>query len=146
MRHFTIQKLMLAIAVVVVGLGTMVALTEIFGPADNSLHGRRGQCASNLHNIALALLGYLNDQGAFPSGTVPSANLPPEKRLSWYTMLVTYMDYQELKDAIDVGRPWDSHSNDAVARAGGFAGLSECDRTHRSIWTAVICRNCGRRN
>jgi prepilin-type processing-associated H-X9-DG protein len=118
MRHFTIQRLMLTIAVVAVVLGGFIGLARM---ADRASIGRvyspRAHCQSNLRNIAFALLGYLGAQEgekAFPNGTWPNPSLPPEKRLSWYAVITPYLDHPIL-DAMDRIQPWDNQSNDPIA-------------------------------
>ncbi len=117
MRHFTIHRLMLAIAVIAVVLGALIGLARMADwPTIAARYSPRAHCQSNLRSIALALLEYLNAQNgekAFPSGTCPNPSLPPEKRLSWYAVITPYLDYPVL-DAIDRIQPWDIQSNDLV--------------------------------
>jgi prepilin-type processing-associated H-X9-DG protein len=116
MRHFTIQRLMLTIAVIAVFLGCFIGLARMADWA-SSRYFPRAQCQNNMKNIALALLGYLdaqNGEKAFPSGTWSNPSLPPEKRVSWYAVITPYLDYPIL-DAIDRSQPWNSQPNDAIA-------------------------------
>src|SRR4051794_4120023 len=45
----------------------------------------RTHCRTNLLAIGLALQSYHDVYGHFPTGTLPNADLPPDKRLSWAT-------------------------------------------------------------
>jgi hypothetical protein len=105
---------MLAIAAVGVGCGAVIGVATTFGPTYCSDCTRTGQCASNLHNIALALLGHLDAQEvekAFPSGTWPNASLPPQKRLSWYATIAPQLELLPECEALDKNQPWDEVSN-----------------------------------
>jgi prepilin-type processing-associated H-X9-DG protein len=112
MRPLTIQKLMLGIAAVAVILGALMGLVRV--ASQPSVASARTRCQSNLHNIAIALMGYHEYFGAFPSGTLPNPNLPPEKRLSWYVPIHSYLDYQ-LWDSIHENQSWDHGSHDRIA-------------------------------
>ena len=91
MKPLKIRQMMVAIAVVAVILGAFIGLVRI--ASQPSIASVRARCQNNLKNIAIALMGYHENQGAFPSGTLPNPNLPPEKRLSWYATINTYLDY-----------------------------------------------------
>jgi hypothetical protein len=112
MIRFTIQKLMVAIAVLALCLGAIIGLTRM-GPSAR-ICGGPGQCANNLHSIALALAEYHENYGAFPKATMTNPDVAPEKRLSWYAMIATYLDCA-IKDSIHADQPWDSDANDAIA-------------------------------
>jgi hypothetical protein len=112
MIRFTIQKLMVAVAVLALCLGAIFVLTRM-GPSAR-ICGRPGQCASNLHSIALALAAYHENHGALPKATSTNPDLAPEKRLSWYAMIATYLDFP-IQDSIHVDQPWDSDANNAIA-------------------------------
>jgi prepilin-type processing-associated H-X9-DG protein len=72
-------------------------------------------CPNNLRNIVLGLLGHANYRGTFPTGTWPNPGLPPEKRLSWYAVILPYLDQKDLSDFLDKSQPWDAKSNELVA-------------------------------
>ena len=87
------------------------------------------QCASNMRNVVLAVLGYLNDtrRERLPSGTWPNPSLPPEHRLSWYAAILPYLDKPELLDPLDKSQPWDGAVNDQVAYTRiGVIEMSQC--------------------
>jgi prepilin-type processing-associated H-X9-DG protein len=69
------------------------------------------QCQNNLKQIALALHNYEGSYGHFPSGTVPNADLPPDRRFSWVT--VVYPPFMEggVKLLLDWASPWDEEGN-----------------------------------
>jgi prepilin-type processing-associated H-X9-DG protein len=97
----------LIIAVVSVGLigGWLVWAT---GQARES--ARRSQCVGHLKWTILHLLNYRSRHGAFPAGTIPNPQLPPERRLSW---LVEFWDEQCFAEKLKVDRSkgWDEPPN-----------------------------------
>jgi len=113
MRQFSIRKLMLMIAGLAVAFAVMVWLVRQF--EDQNRPPRRAQCMNNMRQIALALLGYCANDGAFPSGTWPNPSLPPESRLSWYAEITPFLDMQELYMLLEKARPWDAGLNQKVA-------------------------------
>src|SRR5262245_25306395 len=78
----------------------------------------RARCQNNLRQVAGMLL--LVDPASFPAGTVVVPGLPPEKRLSWYTTLLTPLARKDLLDALDRAGGWDAPAN-ATARGTTFA-------------------------
>jgi Protein of unknown function (DUF1559) len=84
----------------------------------------RAHCMNNMKCVALALLGYHQITGSFPSGTVPNLNLRPEQRLGFYAQITHHLDAQELYDQTNPAQPWDSLPNLEVARTG--IGLLNC--------------------
>ncbi len=95
------------IAVVSVGLigGWLVWATGQAGEG-----ARRSQCVGHLKWTILHLLNYRSRHGAFPAGTIPNPQLPPERRLSW---LVEFWDEQCLGEKLKVDRSkgWDEPPN-----------------------------------
>jgi prepilin-type processing-associated H-X9-DG protein len=77
---------------------------------------RHGQqvtaCRNHLRSIAIGLHGYHDFQGAFPAATVPSATLPPARRLSWLFELDPYVHARMDPDwKPDRNKPWDAEEN-----------------------------------
>ncbi|MFI5460921.1 MAG: DUF1559 domain-containing protein [Isosphaerales bacterium] len=112
MKQLSIRKLMLMIA----GLAVVFAIIgwQVRRSEDEFLRVSRDKCAHNMHKIALTLLGYCTTNGAFPSGTWPNPSLPPERRLSWYAAISSFLDYALFHNAIEETQPWDAGPNGNV--------------------------------
>ncbi len=133
MRQFSIRKLMLAIAVLAVLLGGYIELERM---NERPGCGFRTQCASNMRNVVLAVLGYANDKNVLPSGTWANPSLSPERRLSWYAAVLPYLDNQELFDAIDKGQSWYGAPNVQVACTR--IGVVNCPNASRATSGGLV--------
>ena len=118
-RGFTLIELLVVISIIGVLVGLLL---PAIGAAREA--GRRAQCQSNLHNVTLGILGYVNQQNVFPpSGefcedpvntlpTDPTTSVVPTwlpnlggkatpngvPMYSWVVPILPYLDSQELSD------------------------------------------------
>jgi prepilin-type processing-associated H-X9-DG protein len=118
----------LAVAGMVLG-GLGVAATAlglaILFLVDWHVRAQRAECLNNLRQIGAAAQAYRDkdEHEAFPPGTLPNADLPPEQRLSWLVALPPYLQestpgvkkLQALDGQIDLSRAWDDPANAAAA-------------------------------
>jgi len=66
---------------------------------------KRTQCKNNLKQIGLALHNYADVYGAFPPAyTVDVGGTPLH---SWRTLILPFLEQQQLYDSIDLSKPWD---------------------------------------
>lgn len=73
---------------------------------------RRSICINNLKQIALALHSYQAEHGTLPPAyTVDSESRPLH---SWRTLILPYIEQQELYNKIDLTKPWDDPANAAA--------------------------------
>ncbi len=84
-RAFTLIELLVVIAI----LGTLLGLTMAAVQRARAA-SQRVECASNLHQLGLALHGYHDHQGAFPPGTRASPD--PYPYLAWTARLLPYLE------------------------------------------------------
>ena len=117
-RGFTLIELLVVISIIGVLVGLLL---PAIGAAREA--GRRAQCQSNLHNVTLGILGYVNQRNVFPPsgefcedpvntiptnpatsviGTflpVPSASTSVGAPMySWVVPILPYLDSQEMSD------------------------------------------------
>ena len=73
----------------------------------------RMQCASNIRQLGIALLYYENEHGCFPPAFV--ADEKGRKMHSWRTLILPYIDHQDLYEKYDFKKPWNSQANQELA-------------------------------
>jgi prepilin-type processing-associated H-X9-DG protein len=68
------------------------------------------ECKQKLGDIGNGLINYAGLHKAFPKGTIGPNDLPPEKRLSWFTRNWGFMVQGERLN-LNEDQPWDSEGN-----------------------------------
>lgn len=100
------------------GLGLLAAVLNRLWETNN-----RVACRNNLFSIGQALNLYHEKHQVYPAGTVPNADLPPERRLSWLVDLLPYLPRETgqrvhrpeaVYEAIDLTRAWDAPVNEGA--------------------------------
>ena len=103
-RRLTIPKVLMLLGIAV--LATMLLLPS---QSRSREAARRSQCRNNLKRIGIALRNYEADYGTLsPSYTIDAAGKPLH---SWRTLLLPYLDQEEVYDRIDLSRPWNDPAN-----------------------------------
>ncbi len=99
----------------------------------------RMQCSNNLKQIGLALHNYESKYGQFP----PAFTLDGEgKRLhSWRTLLLPFLEQEDLYSKVDLTKSWDDQANDAVRQVAlsVFRCPSSNVKQSQTIYLAVVC-------
>jgi Protein of unknown function (DUF1559) len=123
MRRWVTTGIVAGIAVTVVLL-VLPWITRVRGQADRagclSRFERLGQFAALYHQPPPGALPSEVPQ-AVPPGTIPNADLPPDRRLSWIPDLLPFLD-QKLQPTADIvakverSGAWDSPTNTEVAK------------------------------
>jgi len=104
---------------------------------------RRNQCLNNLKQIAIALQNYADVHHALPPAYTTDANGKPLH--SWRTLILPFMEEQQLYEYIDLTKPWDDPAN---ARARNtplsFYGCPSADipETHTTYLAIVTPTSC----
>ncbi|MDE2507699.1 MAG: DUF1559 domain-containing protein, partial [Planctomycetota bacterium] len=106
-RPFTLGRLLLAGAIVVL-------LIALFLPAVRTSRSaaRRAQCVNNMREIALALHNYELAYEALPPAYTADAHGRPLH--SWRTLILPYLEQEELYRTIDLAKPWNDPANAAA--------------------------------
>ena len=94
-RGFTLAELLVAIAVTGILVGLLLPAIQAARET-----ARRAQCQVNLRQIGLALHGYHDSVGRFPSGFI----LPG--RLMWSGQLLPFLEQGPMRTTLDFAEPW----------------------------------------
>jgi prepilin-type N-terminal cleavage/methylation domain-containing protein/prepilin-type processing-associated H-X9-DG protein len=106
-RGFTLVELLVVIAII-------AALAALIFPAVQAARAtsKRAASQSNLRNIALAILNYEAQTGAFPiAGRVPGDTKP---RVGWITQVLPQLERKDLYSRYDFNKDWFAAENIAV--------------------------------
>ena len=122
---FTLVEVLVVIAILGVLIGLL--LPAIQAARESS---RRRQCASNLHQVALALLQYEHARKSFPPALITDPGDNPATTVhfhfNWAILTLEFMDYAGLEHAFDlngyVNDPGTSNDN-TVARCTLISGM-----------------------
>ena len=119
-----------------------LALILILGARERA---RLGQCLNNLKLIGLGLRNYAEVAGRFPPGTVSNATAPPEKRMSWFAIMVVEHWFEGGgRVELDLSRAWDAPENRIAIQRAKFAE----DEPQRNVIEEnplALCPSEGRR-
>jgi len=92
-RYLCMMGMILGAAILVVDVLAIAAYAILLQRNKSYVFG----CQYNLQQIGMAAAGYHVDHEAFPPGTVPNAELPVTKRLSWYASILPYYTDMEAR-------------------------------------------------
>ncbi|MFO0808717.1 MAG: DUF1559 domain-containing protein [Gemmataceae bacterium] len=111
-RGLTLIELLVVLAVIGVLVGVLLPAVQKVREAASA-----ARCKNNLHQIGLALHGYLAAFGTFPPGGVewrPPGNAT-KRQLAWSVYLLPYLEQDGLFRRLDLTTPFDSSQNAAAA-------------------------------
>jgi hypothetical protein len=96
-RHWVV-----VVVVLLVGVAAALLVTAVLRVRAVAA---RVSCAGHFSMLAVTLHGYAHSHDdAFPAGTVPHAELPPEERLSWWVAVLPYASRDEVYKQFDLTR------------------------------------------
>lgn len=126
-----------------VGIAILLLVASLFLPATRQVPeaARRTQCRNNLKNIGLALHNYRAAHGEFPPAYTIDAD--GNRLHSWRTLILPYLDQQELFDRIDLDKPWDHPANQEAYDTGiySYHCLSSDRRLNFTTYLALVGPN-----
>lgn len=96
-----------------IGLLFVILIVAAFflPPFDQSRgEARRVQCKNNLNQIMIALSAYESAYGLFPPAYTADSDGRPLH--SWRTLILPYLDQEDLYQKIDLSKPWDDPANE----------------------------------
>jgi prepilin-type N-terminal cleavage/methylation domain-containing protein/prepilin-type processing-associated H-X9-DG protein len=141
---FTLVELLVVISIIGV-------LASLLLPAVQQAReaGRRSQCQNNLKQLALGVHNFNNTFGYLPSSVRPSGSttLP---RIAGLTVLLPFLEQQNLFDSYDQTRNWNDAANVVVKTViptlicpsspdpARLDGLPELATATGSTWTATV--------
>jgi hypothetical protein len=109
-QYRLIERLVVMAIIAVVIPITTVLVTFLFAAVEG--FGRtayRAQCTNNLKQVSLAILNYQDAYHALPPAyTVDAGGRPLH---SWRTLILPYLEQQDLYATIDLSKPWNDPSN-----------------------------------
>jgi prepilin-type N-terminal cleavage/methylation domain-containing protein/prepilin-type processing-associated H-X9-DG protein len=141
---FTLIELLVVISIIGVLASLLLPAVQHAREA-----GRRSQCQNNLKQIALAIHNFSDTFGYLPSSVRPSGSttLP---RIAGLTLLLPYIEQQNLFDKYDQSKNWNDTANVVVKTViptlicpsspepTRLDGLPELATGSGSTWTATI--------
>jgi prepilin-type processing-associated H-X9-DG protein len=110
-RHHRLIERLIVMAIIAVVIPIMTVLvTFLFAAVEG--FGRtayRAQCTNNFKQISLAILNYEDAYHALPPAyTVDAGGRPLH---SWRTLILPYLEQQDLYATIDLSKPWNDPAN-----------------------------------
>jgi len=107
--------------------------------------GRRGRCVNNLKQIGLGLINYAYSNDHFPPGTAFGTTLPPEKRMSWFAIMVVQHWFEGGGTVeLDLSQAWDAAGNRIAIQRAKFQE-DEPQRWVIEEYSPALCPSAGRR-
>lgn len=129
MRFGLLEVIVVLFVVAVLGA---LAIPAVFSAREAA---RLAQCENNVRQIGLGVLNYESSLHAFPYGTIQNAELPPEKRWSWYIGAWGYVGDGQIGLAIDRNKAWDTPEN--LEMASPYQDADGKEVTHH-LYTNVM--------
>lgn len=131
-------------------LGSLAAIVSLFviGALLWPVGGHRGggprtYCKNNIKQILLALANYESHYGALPPAHTLDANGMPLH--SWRTLILPFLDQQNLYDSIDLSKPWDDPKNEIAMSTPVDAfrcPASKCPKNFTSYLAVITPDSC----
>ncbi len=113
-KKSSISGAMIAIIIVVAGLGSVMLLGAVLLPAVQAarFRARRMQSAGNMKQIVVALHNYHDTYNTLPPAYIP--NNDGTRRTSWRVLVLPYLEHNGVYQQYAMGQSWDHPANATV--------------------------------
>jgi prepilin-type N-terminal cleavage/methylation domain-containing protein/prepilin-type processing-associated H-X9-DG protein len=130
---FRLIELLVVLAIIAVLIAMMLPAVRSAGPA-----ARRAQCVNNLKQIALALQNYEQAHKVLPPAYTVDAEGRPLH--SWRTLILPYLEQDELYRTIDLSKPWNDPANAKALETMPlvFRCPSDVEPGHTTTYLAIV--------
>ncbi len=102
--RITLVEALVVIAIIGILVGLLLPATRAARPA-----ARRMQCSNNFKQLGLAMHNYAADYKCLPPAYTVDAQ--GNRLHSWRTLLLPYLEENELYKKIDLSKPWNDPDN-----------------------------------
>ena len=109
-RGFTLVELLVVIAIIGLLIAILLPAVQMAREA-----ARRMSCRNNLRQLGLAMQEYHDTHNKFPPGVIDLDNDFRNGRHSGFTLLLPFLEQQNLHHAYDFNVPWNAGPNQALA-------------------------------
>lgn len=136
-RGFTILELLVVIVIIAMLVGLVV-------PWLNQMHNGGGHppsCVRNQSQVALALLNYEAKQGCFPGWR---QTLPNGREVSWMTMILPYLEYNQLYATLTAEETNEDKIKEALAQMLPVMKCPQSDKNNLDRTRISYVANCGK--
>jgi hypothetical protein len=124
-------------------LGIVVLGIALLLPSVRSARepARRNQCSSQLKQIALGIRQYAHAHGTFPPAFTTAVDGTPLH--SWRTLILPYIEEEQLYHSIDLTKPWDDPTNSEAFKkvVDVYQCPSNRSEDNRTTYLAVVTPN-----
>ena len=126
-----------AVPVLLVCMGILVGLLLPAVQASREA-ARRMQCSNNLKQIVLALYNYESEYKRFPPAFTTDENGRPLH--SWRTLILPYIEQNQVYQSIDLSKPWDDPINQAAAQTiiPTYCCPSSGERSVETVYQVIV--------
>ena len=132
----TALKLLMGLGIIGIVICLLLPAVRTARPA-----ALRAACVNNLKQIALALQNYADTYHALPPAYTTDADGKPLH--SWRTLILPFIEEQQLYKSIDLTKPWDDDANAEARKTSVYAYQcpSSAEQGNHTTYLAIVGPN-----